>query len=183
MQKAQLRKKYKDLRGTLPLDQRVKASELIIEQLKTNFDLTGKRVSIFLPIERFNEVNTLKLIETVRANYYVPVISSGGDLKHIHYTTPSQLKTNDWGIMEPTYGEAINPAALDFVIVPLLCYDRKGYRVGYGKGFYDRFLAKCADKCKFIGVSYFDDFEVIDDLNPADVRLHYCAIPNQLIQF
>ncbi|MFX5465008.1 5-formyltetrahydrofolate cyclo-ligase, partial [Acinetobacter baumannii] len=53
--------------------------------------------------------------------------------------------TNTWGITEPR-GEQILPAsAIDLVFAPLLVFDQKGYRLGYGKGYYDRFLSNCTD--------------------------------------
>ena len=69
------------------------------------------------------------------------------------------------------------------VFIPLLAYDKTGNRVGYGKGFYDRFLAQCKPETLKIGLSFFEaeneDFITSED----DVRLDYCVTPNQVFQF
>ena len=63
------------------------------------------------------------------------------------------------------------------VLVPLLAFDKLGHRVGYGKGYYDRFLAKCPPNCLRIGLSLFDPVERIDDVVPTDIRLNSCLTP------
>ena len=64
------------------------------------------------------------------------------------------FETNAYGIDEPVNGVDVEPSAIDMVIVPLLCFDTRGYRVGYGKGYYDRFLKKCRKDCIKVGFSY-----------------------------
>jgi 5-formyltetrahydrofolate cyclo-ligase len=72
---------------------------------------------------------------------------------------------------------------LDIVFVPLLAVDKQGNRVGYGKGFYDRFLRKCAPGCQFIGLHYFDLEDRIDDVLPTDIRLNAVVMPNKVVRF
>ena len=69
------------------------------------------------------------------------------------------------------------------MFVPLLAIDTKGNRVGYGKGYYDRFLKQCKKDCLFIGLQLFDEIIQIDDINQFDIALHYCITPTQIIQF
>ena len=69
----------------------------------------------------------------------------------------------------------------DLVIVPLLAFDKKGYRVGYGKGFYDRFLQN--SKTLKIGLSFFAPTEEIIDVHLNDVRLDKCITPAGIIEF
>ena len=69
------------------------------------------------------------------------------------------------------------------VLVPLLACDRAGHRVGYGKGFYDRFLAACRPDCRKIGLSYFRPVEAIVDVYDGDVRLDRVITPDGVIQF
>ena len=80
----------------------------IFNLVSTHFNLKGKNISIFLPIEKFNEVNTWHLINNIDANYYLPVVKNK-ELKHIKFEDKTQLKLSKWGIEEPTYGKAINP--------------------------------------------------------------------------
>ena len=183
MVKKELRAKYKLLRKELSADQLAELSTAIFKLTIQTFELEGKKISAFLPIERFLEINTWPFLEQIKAEFYLPVIMGENELKHIKYEEHSQIKETEWGIPEPTVGESIHPSKLDFVLVPLLALDKNGYRVGYGKGFYDQFLTSCASNCKFIGLSYFDPIDKIDDLHEADIPLHYCVTPTELIQF
>lgn len=69
------------------------------------------------------------------------------------------------------------------VLVPLLCIDREGYRVGYGKGFYDKFLARCRPDCKTVGLNYFPPVERIDDVAEHDIRLDHAVNPDEVYSF
>jgi len=91
--------------------------------------------------------------------------------------------TNSYGIPEPKGGLEISPELIDLVIVPLLCYDKSGNRVGYGKGYYDRFLKKCRKNCIKIGFSYFAPTESIDDINEFDIQLDYGISPDAIHEF
>ena len=71
----------------------------------------------------------------------------------------------------------------DFVFVPMLAFDMNGYRVGYGKGFYDRFLKYCKDSCVFIGLNIFDKQIKIDDIEESDIPLDFCVTPKKIIKF
>ena len=69
------------------------------------------------------------------------------------------------------------------VILPLLAFDQQGYRVGYGKGFYDKFLSGCREDCLKVGFSYFEPIETIDDCNEFDVPLDLCITPQNVYVF
>jgi len=69
------------------------------------------------------------------------------------------------------------------VFVPLLAFDKSGNRVGYGKGFYDNFLAKCNPETLKIGLSFFEIEEEILDINPKDIRLNLCITPQKTYNF
>ncbi len=88
-----------------------------------------------------------------------------------------------FGIEQPRKGDHILPIQLDCVLVPLLAFDERGYRVGYGKGFYDRYLARCKIGVITIGVSFFDAEPLISDTNEYDVPLTYCVTPQRLYVF
>ena len=72
---------------------------------------------------------------------------------------------------------------IEVVFVPLLGYDLKGNRVGYGKGFYDRFLSECKPETLKIGLSFFEPEELITDVFVEDVKLDYCVTPKETYQF
>lgn len=183
MLKKEIRKQFKQLRAKLTAVEREQMSQLIFERAVKEFDFSNKKVSLFLPIERFYEINTWHFIAKIKATFYLPVISSQGELNHIAYENKAQLEVSNWGIPEPKYGETIKEEELDYVLVPLLAYDKKGYRTGYGKGFYDAFLSRCSAQCRFIGLSYFDPIDAIEDLHKNDVQLHNCITPNKLFVF
>ena len=90
---------------------------------------------------------------------------------------------NFFGIAEPAGGNKISPKEIDLVLVPLLAFDQKGYRVGYGKGFYDKFLSECRMDVIKIGLSFFEAEEQIADINQFDISLNYCVTPKRIYDF
>lgn len=91
--------------------------------------------------------------------------------------------TNHWGISEPINGIKIAPTQIQVVFVPLLAFDEQGFRVGYGKGYYDRFLAQCSSNLIKIGFSYFEPVAKITDTHQFDVPLNYCITPQHIYEF
>ncbi|MNY64409.1 5-formyltetrahydrofolate cyclo-ligase family protein [compost metagenome] len=69
------------------------------------------------------------------------------------------------------------------VFVPLLAFDIHGNRIGYGKGFYDKFLAECKPETIKIGLSFFEAVNQIDDVFESDIKLDYCVAPEKIYQF
>ena len=102
-------------------------------------------------------------------------------------TPATALHPNRWGIPEPAppTGPAVTPAAFDAVLVPLLAVDETGHRVGYGGGFYDRFLAQCRPGTQLIGLHVIDEplLESIADVLPTDVPLTACLSPGGVRRF
>ncbi len=187
MTKKELRAHYKHLRKTLAPGVLDRYSDQICDVVLSNFQLGGKYVSLFLPIERHQEINTYKLWEkAVNLDAHVAVPKANfetHDMKHILFENENQLEINHYGIPEPKKGRVIAADRFDYVFVPLLAVDMEGHRVGYGRGFYDRFLRKCAPGCQFIGLHLFDVEDRIDDVLPTDIRLHACVTPERLIRF
>jgi 5-formyltetrahydrofolate cyclo-ligase len=110
------------------------------------------------------------------------VISNEGKMKHILLQDNTLLKLSNYGVPEPVSGIETEPPLLDIVFVPLLAFDTKGNRVGYGKGFYDRFLATCKKEAIFIGLSFFEA-ETISEKSNLDIPLHYCITPKGIYSF
>ncbi len=130
-------------------------NQAIIANLTTLPELAAANtVHCFWPILEKRELDTTKLIKFLQQQgkqVVLPVVISFEDppqMAHRLYDTETNLKTNRWGIKEPVHGASVDPAHLDAVIVPALGLDLQGHRLGYGKGFYDAFLAKCT--CPFI---------------------------------
>ena len=99
------------------------------------------------------------------------------------YQGPAQMQENRFGIPEPSYGNSCDILKIDYVFVPLLCFDAAGNRVGYGQGFYDKFLSSCRDNCIKIGLSHFDPINKIEDCNEMDIKLDFCITPNKTYAF
>ena len=92
-------------------------------------------------------------------------------------------KTNKYLITEPKEGVILQPTTFDIVFVPLFVCDENGFRVGYGKGFYDKYLANCREDCVKIGFSYFEPIQKIEDVNEFDIPLNMCITPNNVYEF
>ena len=148
---------------------------------------------VFLPLLAKNEPDTWAIIQRVWAEetalrLAAPVVQPDGvSLRHYELTPATPLITSRWGIPEPAaaLGTEVQPAQLDAVLVPLLACDQRGHRVGYGGGFYDRFLAECRPNALFIGLNLLDDEPLaeIADVLPTDVPLHACITPGRVWNF
>jgi 5-formyltetrahydrofolate cyclo-ligase len=90
---------------------------------------------------------------------------------------------NKYNILEPIGNYVLLPDQVDLVFVPLLAFDRLGYRVGYGKGYYDRYLRRCRKDVMTIGFSFFEPIDTIRDIDQFDVPLKYCITPSRLYEF
>ena len=134
--KNELRKKAKDIRNTLNIEQ---ISKDIIVKIE-NFELfqQAKNVMIFYPLE--NEINLLALLKHSEKNFYLPR-TINDDIEACPYKIEDKLSKGDFNVSVPMT-DGINPEILDIIFVPALMVDKENYRLGYGKGFYDRFLKK-----------------------------------------
>lgn len=188
MTKSEVRAIYKAKRLALSPKELEVISENVCHLLFSHHRFEGKKISLFLPIERKKELNTYKIWEKARgfgAQVAVPKTNfSTNEMKQILFDSEDQLEITSYGIPEPKRGRVIAAEHFDAVLVPLLAVDKKGNRVGYGKGFYDRFLKKCSPKCRFIGLSHFDELvDEVSDTNFQDIRLHEVITPTQIIRF
>ena len=103
-------------------------------------------------------------------------------LTSIPFTKDTLLQTNNWGVPEPKDGIAISAHKIEVVFVPLLAYDLYGNRIGYGGGYYDRFLAECRPETLKIGLSFFLPEENFSSISlPTDVRLTHIVTPEKII--
>ena len=185
MLKAELRKLMLQKRRALPPEEVQRRSKAIADQFFADFPLqAGRTVHIFLPIVKNNEVNTWPIIERLRLQHpevrvAVPVTDvTQNILTHHHLTDEAILVENPWGIPEPQNAQHILAHEVDIVLIPLLAFDETGHRVGYGKGFYDRFLADCRPDVLKIGLSLEPPVETIADPNPFDVPLDAVVMPD-----
>ena len=186
MLKHELRIKYKNLRAELESSY---ISDLSI-------DLTNHVLQIpiwdffyfhiFLSIEENKEIDTLPLITLLQGkdkNVVIPKVSGAASMESYLLTDNTVLKKNKWHIPEPVDGIQIPEEKIDVVFIPLLAFDKQGNRVGYGKGYYDTFLAKCKPETIKIGLSLFDAEDGSIETYVNDVKLDYCVTPKKVYKF
>ena len=187
MLKSEIRSFYKEKRSGLSPNEIERISSQVQALVWDSFSFKDKYVHLFLPIERQKEINTYGLLEDIIKQGGHPVVASSNfsdlSMRLFLYEGESQLTLNNIGIPEPKNGLEIQAEELDFVFVPLLGLNDKGFRVGYGKGFYDRLLVRCKPECVFIGLHLFDEFTQVDDLHENDIALHMCITPKGIYDF
>ncbi|WP_373516732.1 5-formyltetrahydrofolate cyclo-ligase [Pricia sp.] len=186
MRKQDLRSEYRNLRKL------VSESSLLVSSLAiANASLLLPiwdfgYFHIFLPISQQKEIDThfiLSILQGRDKNVVLPKVTGNDSLKHFLLTDATKFQTNRWNIPEPVDGIEITTDKIDVVFVPLLAFDKKGNRVGYGKGFYDIFLRECRKDVKKIGVSLFEAEDIIEDIDANDIPLDYCVTPQKTYSF
>ena len=184
MLKSELRQRYLSKQKAISEQDRVAKSRSISELFFTNFDLDLiTHLHSFIPIARFNEVDTYLILQTVWQKFphvvtVVPRVDfNTGEITNLKFDRATALVRNVWDIDEPSHNESIATEEIGLVLVPGVCFDVRGHRVGYGKGFYDRFLKTCRPDCLKVGLSFFDPVESIEDMHGGDVRLDVLITP------
>lgn len=187
MQKKDLRLKYKNLRQAM-LPEEADEKSLAIANRLLQLDIWDKTYfHLFLTMENQKEVHT-DFILNILAGKDKEVIVSRSDFesyKMLHYllTDNTKLVVNQYGIPEPVDGIEVPSNKMDVVFVPLLAFDNNGHRVGYGKGFYDRFLNECKPDVTKVGLSFFEAEDEAIEHNDTDVALDYCVTPLRVYKF
>lgn len=186
MNKTALRATYLAKRRSLSAAENVKLSRQIADRFFTDFDLKAtETLHCFISIPKFNEIDTSLIFsklwsDSPHIRTVAPRVDRKNDrLENVLFSHDSEMVENAWGIREPAGEEMVEPEKTDLVIVPLLCFEKGGYRVGYGKGYYDRFLAKCRPGCIKVGLSFFPPVDQIDGIHDGDVPLDYCVTPEK----
>lgn len=144
-------------------------------------------VHIYLPIKCKYEIDTWPIIRKLWAmniNTTVPVIDQETlSIKCFLLTPETASIENEWQISEPVNAPLIEHCVIDLVVLPLVAFDLRGYRVGYGKGYYDKLLASFQHQPIKVGLSYFDPVPEISDLHNFDLPMDYCITPGRLFKF
>lgn len=184
--KSELRNEYKVKRQQLTPEM-VEELSLQIANQTLKLDIWDKTYyHVFLPIAEKKEVNTeyiLHILQGKDKSVVLPKASfETGEMKHILLQENTVLKISPYGISEPVSGIEVPVSQLEVVFVPLLAYDLKGNRIGYGKGFYDRFLSHCHPNTLFIGLSFFEP-EINVVYENIDIPLHFCVTPRKIHSF
>ena len=187
MYKKELRIKYKQERKKLTSNEIDNLSIQIANQTLNIPIWDYTNFHIFLPIEKHNEINTEYIIHILLGRDKNVILSKSNfdELSMDHYllTDNTKITINSYGIPEPTSGIKISDEDIDVVFIPLLAFDTKGNRVGYGKGFYDKFLKKCKPEVLKIGLNFFEAENEILDTYLNDIGLNFCITPQKVYTF
>ena len=183
--KKELRTIYKEKRMALSQDEVNFLSKKIFEQFVLQFNIIeNQKVNIFLPIKKFNEIDTQFFIDYFfdkKGRVFVPKIQSEKMIS-VEIFPDSEFEINQWGIREPI-SNISSSVELDYVLTPLLYCDEFGNRVGYGKGFYDSFFMSDLKIHNKIGLNFFSPNEAIVDVFEKDVALDGLITPSEFVNF
>lgn len=187
MTKSKARKHFLKLRASLPPEDIDRLSAQIARRVIDNFGDVRGVWHVFLTIEGKSELDTRLLVELLRkkGNTLATSVTNlkSNELSHHRYDEETALELNSWGIPEPVDSPEVDFSDIDVVLVPLLAFDKLGHRVGYGKGYYDRFLNELKPGALKIGLSLFDPIESIDDVWEGDIPLSSCVTPDKVYTF
>jgi 5-formyltetrahydrofolate cyclo-ligase len=186
MKKSQIRNIVGEQRSQISIPE-IEALSIKLLQQFIKLDLSKvEALHIFLPIAEKKEPDTFIIIDWLQKHHpNIKIVVPKADFKtslmtHHSYPGREGLSKNLFNIMEPV-GSDHHHEEVDLVLIPMLAFDLKGYRVGYGKGFYDRFLQ--GTKASKVGICFYPPIDSIDDVNEFDVKMDLCITPEQTFKF
>lgn len=179
MNKKTLRELYLSKRKTLPEAELTQRNALIFASVKSMLtDCTDKKtIHIFGAITSQFEINTWPIIEWLHEQGHqlvMPKVTGKRSLSHHRFEGKEKLTTNHWGIPEPNALDEVDPQSLDLVFIPMICFDKKGNRIGYGGGYYDTFLQQTKNDCLKIGLCLTPPLDHIAYAAAHDIPLDQC---------
>lgn len=191
MKKDDIRAFYKAKRSALSLQSKSKMDDLLLIKFQQLLIDIPSLLMTYSPIKVLKEFDPQIITDYCyfknpgqQLFYPVTMESEMGPLiRSVIVEDETIFETNKYGIEEPIDGIDMFPSEIDLVIVPLISFDKKGNRVGYGKGYYDRFLKQCRKDCVKIGFSYFEPVDQVDDINKYDVKLNFGITPEAIYEF
>ncbi|BDD03180.1 5-formyltetrahydrofolate cyclo-ligase [Aureibacter tunicatorum] len=188
MNKQQLRKEFLDKRKAISRSELEELSNRIKDKfLSEPHFQEAQHVHCFLSIARHKEIDTWPIIHALRELNKQIIISTCDfktlEMHHFLFEKETILEETAFGILEPINAKPFSVEKIDLIIVPLLIFDKEGYRVGYGKGIYDRFLAKCRPDAIKVGLSISEPIQAIADSDKYDIALDHCITPKSVHSF
>lgn len=185
--KQQLRVLVKNERQKIPKKHLDSIASKIMMQLIQSFTWKNKVVNLFLPIQKFNEIDLRPFVRNIQESGGQVSINRSDfntyDMTPILWDRDLLIHENSYGIPEPVGGSMIEKNKIDFVLVPMLAFNTRGHRLGYGKGFYDRFLSKVSDSCITIGICHQDKPSAFEGIEKNDIALDYIVTPDKTWDF
>ena len=177
MTKKEIRTYYLEKRKEITEEKLEHISISIANQFFKQFDLSlVEYLHVFIPIKKIKEVNTWHIINRIWKEYpHINIATSitfKDKLEHCLIDGDTIFIDDKWGIPTPQNTQKISAEKIDLVITPLLAFDENLNRVGYGKGYYDKFFSECKSDVQKIGVSLFPSLDKkIDDTDKYDIAL------------
>lgn len=156
--RSEVRKKRKAVSGIQVAEMSLRICEKIVALPEY---IRAKRVLCYAAMP--DEVQTKGILWAIAHSgreLYLPVTRRGGRMDAVRVTQDTVLEPDSYGIETPVSGDALPPEALDLALVPGIAFDRSGNRLGFGKGYFDRFLARC--RCPAIGLAY--ELQLVDTI-------------------
>lgn len=187
-EKEQIRQLYKDKRKALSPEEVQKRSELVFRQFQVWFNSHPEisHIHIYLPIAHQNEINTLLIRDYLLdrgKSVYTSIVKTGSlQLDTVKIDSNTDFVNNKWGIPIPQKITVIPPNKIQLVLIPLLAFDIKGNRIGFGKGYYDVFLSGLEEKVLKVGLSFFEPLPQIPS-ETHDIPLDYCITSEKVFTF
>ena len=189
MLKAEARKLYREKRQVLSAIEKNKSDDLLLIQFQRLELPFLHTILTYWPIEENKEPNAPLVVDFLRFRNpslnvaYPRMTAHDQNLEAILVDADTAFKKETFNVPEPISDHVIPPEAFDLVIVPLLISDKKGFRVGYGKGFYDKYLKQCRPDCIKLGLMYFEPVDELEDRSGFDVPLNICITPGNTYVF
>lgn len=187
MFKGEARKSLLQKRQNLSQTECIKWDDLLLIQFQKLDYSNIHSMGSFYPMEKYNEPNTILLTSYLQQFIpdlviAYPVIDTTSGTMHFFEAT-DELVLNTMGIYEPNQDKLIPSHQIDCFLVPLLGFDLCGHRLGFGKGYYDKYFSTCHHPHQRIGISYFDPMPNIQDTHEFDVPLTHCITPWNSYEF
>lgn len=190
--KKSLRKEILASRKAMTPDEVASKSRAMFERWRNRFSL--KKVGYFHAFQSIpgrNEVDTHDFIDFVWQRHpqvfiVVPVVDEvNKTLRHALVHDQVEMRVNKFGIPEPYMPvDFVHPVQMDMVMVPLLAFDDQGHRLGYGAGYYDRFLSLTRPSCIKIGLCFESGHQSsLLPSEPHDVPLDFVVTENNILRF
>lgn len=183
--KEELRNQFLEKRNALSDNEADEKSQRIIDRvLKTKEFQVADTIHSYVSIQKNREVNTIRFLKTclqMNKQVVVPKMIGEGQLNHFEIDSLDDLRENNWGVPEPVYGRKISVRELDLIIVPMVAGDRNKNRIGYGAGYYDRFLQSCSA----LKMGLLFDCQLYDNTLPVenfDIPLDILITESELIE-
>lgn len=182
MNKQELRKQFLEKRKAAPCEERLLWPRKI-ENHVIHLVTERRYETVFLYVAFRNEPETESIIRRLLLmgkTVAVPKCGANGEMTMHKITSFSDLSPGAYGIFEPSNNAPVSPDAADLVLVPGCAFGRDMTRLGYGGGYYDRFLLKCTKACK-VGVCFSISVTETLPVGEFDVKMDCVLTENGLV--